>query len=106
MPAAMKVDVQESGGCKRRLSVEAPLDVVQRAWESAYTRVQRQARLPGFRKGHVPRCMMKLHFADDVRHDVVEHLIPDVYSQALAEAQLEPVDDPDLQDVRWRRTRR
>jgi trigger factor len=86
--------------CKRKLVVEAPADVVQQAWEKAYGRVQKQARLPGFRKGHVPRALVKVHFADDVRREVAEHLIPDVYRQALSEARLDPVNEPDLQDVR------
>lgn len=97
--AAMKVDVESLEACKRRLSVEAPLDVVQKAWERAYSRVQKQARLPGFRKGHVPRSLVKLHFADDVRREVAEHLIPDLYRQAVSEAQLQPVNEPDLSDV-------
>ena len=96
----MKVEVEEIEGCKRRLAVEAPADVVQQEWERAYGRVQKQARLPGFRKGHVPRSLMKVHFADDVRREVAEHLIPDVYRRALAEARLEPVNEPDLQDVK------
>ena len=96
----MKVAVEEIEGCKRRLAVEAPVDRVQQEWERAYGRVQKQARLPGFRKGHVPRSLVKLHFASDVRREVAEHLIPDVYKQALSEAQLNPVDEPDLQDVR------
>jgi trigger factor len=96
----MKVDVESLEGCKRRLAVEAPVDVVQKEWERAYGRVQKQARLPGFRKGHVPRSLVKVHFADDVRREVAQHLIPDVYRQALNEARLEPVDEPDLQDVR------
>lgn len=96
----MKIAVEEMEGCKRRLAVEAPVDVVQKEWERAYGRVQKQARLPGFRRGHVPRSLVKVHFAADVRREVAEHLIPDVYRQALTEAQLEPVADPDLQDVR------
>ncbi len=51
----MKVAVEEMESCKRRLVVEAPADVVTKEWERAYDRVQKQARLPGFRKGHVPR---------------------------------------------------
>lgn len=96
----MKVAVQEIEGCKRRLAVEAPVDVVQREWERAYGRVQKQARLPGFRKGHVPRSLVKLHFASDVRREVAEHLIADVYRQAVAEAHLDPVGEPDVQDLR------
>lgn len=96
----MKVAVEAMEGCKRRLAVEAPVDVVQEEWERAYGRVQKQARLPGFRRGHVPRSLVKVHFADDVRREVAEHLIPDVYRRALSEAQLHPVADPDLQEVR------
>lgn len=96
----MKVAVEAMEGCKRRLAVEAPIDLVQKEWERAYGRVQKQARLPGFRKGHVPRSLVKVHFSDDVRREVAEHLIPDVYRRALSEARLEPVDEPDLQDVR------
>ena len=95
----MKVDVQEVGACKRRLEVEEGPEVVQQAWERAFARVQKEARLPGFRKGKVPRSMIKLHFSDDVRQEVARHLIPEVYRQALAETRLRPVEEPDLQEV-------
>src|ERR1700752_1171870 len=95
----MKVAVEEIEGCKRRLAVEAPTDVVTQEWEKAYGRVQKKASLPGFRRGHVPRSLVKLHFADDVRREVAEHLIPDVYRQALTEARIAPVTEPDLQDL-------
>jgi trigger factor len=96
----MKVEVTDVEACKRRVAVEAPLEVVNQQWESAYGRVQKQARLPGFRKGHVPRSLVKVHFADEVRREVAEHLIPEVYRQALSEAQLDPVNEPDIQDLR------
>src|SRR2546426_9492847 len=91
----MKVEVEAIEGCKRRLAVEAPADIVQQEWERAYVRVQKQARLPGFRKGYVPRSLVKLHFADDVRREVAEHLIPDIYRRAISEARLDPVNEPD-----------
>jgi trigger factor len=96
----MKVAVEEIEGCKRRLAVEAPVDVVRQEWEKAYGRVQKRASLPGFRRGHVPRSLVKLHFADDVRREVAEHLIPDVYRRALSEARIDPVNEPDLQDLK------
>jgi trigger factor len=96
----MKVAVEEIEGCKRRLAVEEPVDVVTQEWERAYGRVQKRATLPGFRRGHVPRSLVKLHFADDVRREVAEHLIPDVYRRALSEARIDPVNEPDLQDLK------
>jgi trigger factor len=96
----MKVEVTDVESCKRRVAVEAPLEIVKKEWEQAYGRVQKQARLPGFRKGHVPRSLVKVHFADEVRREVAEHLIPEVYRSALAEARLDPVNEPDIQDLR------
>jgi len=96
----MKVAVEEMGACKRRLQVEEAPEVVRTAWEKAFTRVQREARLPGFRKGKVPRSMIKLHFSDDVKQEVARSLIPEVYRQALDETRLKPVEEPDLQEVR------
>jgi len=96
----LKVDVENLEACKRRISVEAPPDIVQQAWDAAYGRVRREARLPGFRKGHVPKDLVKLHFADDVRREVAQQLIPEVYRQALAQTQIEPLDEPHLDDVK------
>jgi trigger factor len=95
----MKVAVEELESCKRKLAVEAPVDVVTQEWERAYGRVQKRASLPGFRRGRVPRSLVKLHFADDVKREVAEHLIPDVYRRALSEARIDPVNEPDLQDL-------
>src|ERR1700682_5044242 len=95
----MKVAVEELGACKRRLQVEEGPEVVQDAWEKAFKRIQREAKLPGFRKGKVPANMVKLHFSDAVRQEVARHLIPEVYRQALQETKLRPVEEPDLKEV-------
>jgi trigger factor len=95
----MKVEIQELDPCKRQLVVEAPETEVTAAWEAAYGRVQREARLPGFRRGKVPRSLVRVHFADEVRRTVAEQLIPDVYRRALDEARLSPVEEPQVQDL-------
>src|SRR5260370_42421333 len=96
----MKVEVTDVEACKRRVAVEAPLEVVTKEWEQAYGRIQKQARLPGFRKGHVPRSLVKVHFADDVRRDGAEHQIPEVQRQALTDARRDPLHAPDTQERR------
>jgi trigger factor len=95
----MKVHVQELEACKRQLVVEAPESEVAAAWEAAYGRVQREARLPGFRRGKVPRSLVRAHFAHEVRRAVAEQLIPAVYRRALDETRLDPVEEPDVQDL-------
>jgi trigger factor len=97
--AEVKVEVQELEPCKRQLRVEAPESEVAAAWEAAYGRVQREARLPGFRRGKVPRTLVRAHFAGEVRRAVAEQLIPDVYRRAVDEARLSPVEDPEVREL-------
>jgi len=46
----MIVEVTDVEPCKRRVAVEAPLEMVNDEWERAYGRVQKQARLRDFVK--------------------------------------------------------
>jgi trigger factor len=95
----MKVEVQELDPCKRQLVVEAPEEEVRAAFTAACGRVQRDARLPGFRRGKVPMTLVRSRFADEVRQAVAEALIPMVYRRAVDEAQLRPVEDPDFREL-------
>jgi trigger factor len=95
----MKIEMQELDPCKRQLVVEAPESEVAAAWEAAYGRIQREARLPGFRRGKVPRALVRTHFADEVRRAVAEQLIPDVYRRAIDQTHLHPVEDPQVQEL-------
>src|SRR5207249_11105795 len=72
----MKVEVEAIEGCKRRLAVEAPADVVQQEWERAYVRVQKQARLPGSRRAYGRRAPASRPSADAVRREAAEPPIP------------------------------
>jgi trigger factor len=95
----MKVEVQELDPCKRQLVVEAPEEEVRAAWDAACGRVQRDARLPGFRKGKVPLTLVRTRFADEVRQAVAEALIPAVFRRAVDEARILPLDEPELRDL-------
>ena len=95
----MKVEIQELDPCKRQLVVEAPEEEVRAAWTAACGRVQRDARLPGFRRGKVPMTLVRSRFGDEVRQAVAEALIPVVYRRAVDETQIRPVEDPEFREL-------
>ena len=95
----VKVQVETLDPCRRQIVIEAPEAEVQAAWEVACDQIQRNARLPGFRRGKVPRALVRTRFADEVRRTVLETLVPAVYRRAVDEVRLDPVDDPDLKDL-------
>ncbi len=85
--------------CAREVSVEVPAEVVARETESVVQNYQKLARLPGFRKGKVPPTVVRTRFADDIRGEVVERLVPRYFREAVEKQKLEPVSQPQVTDL-------
>src|SRR5438876_266582 len=83
------------------LAVTVPLEHVREAEERATTVYQQRARLPGFRKGKAPAALVKKHYADDIRQQVLQDLIRESWSLALEQEVLKPVADPHIHNLKW-----
>ena len=98
MPVSeLSVGVERKPGSLVELRVEAPAEEVDAAIDQALRRLASRVRIPGFRPGKAPAAMVERAVGwDAVRQDTVEHLVPDLYRRALAQAGVEPVSDPEL----------
>ncbi|HST12338.1 MAG TPA: trigger factor family protein, partial [Terriglobales bacterium] len=67
---------------KREISIEVPATEVQRETDALIQKYQKLARLPGFRKGHVPASIIRQRFSEDIKTEVVEALVPRYFRQA------------------------
>jgi trigger factor len=95
----MKVVINEMEGCRRRLEVEIPLERVETEMARVFQDYSRHARLPGFRKGHVPMEVVRRRFAKEVRDEVVERLVRGETRRILEEKQIDPIGSPVLESV-------
>ena len=95
----MKVDIEEISSTKRALRVELPPESFSEKLETAYAHLAKKARLPGFRPGRIPRDLLRSRFKDEARQDALRELIPESYSQALKETNLDPVSEPILEEI-------
>mgnify|MGYP001034630537 CR=1 FL=1 len=85
---------------KIRLEIEVPTDEVDKALEKAYRKVVKEVTLPGFRKGKVPRRILESRFGPEVLHeDALEILVPPAYEEALKEAEIDPINQPNFELV-------
>jgi trigger factor len=82
--------------CKREISVEIPADVVAKQQEALVQQYSRQARIPGFRKGKVPASMVRNRFSSEITSDVVEHLVPQYFREAVIKGGFRPVSQPHI----------
>jgi trigger factor len=85
---------------KREISVEVPAAEVQRETDALIQKYQKLARLPGFRKGHVPPSIIRQRFAEDIKTEVVETLVPRYFRQEADKQGLVPVSQPRVSDLR------
>lgn len=93
--------VRETGQWQRTLAIEVPSDEVEHQLDAVARRVQRQAALPGFRKGKVPLEKVRQQFAEHVEREFLESFIPDVLHRALHESSIAPVIPPVVQNLRF-----
>ncbi len=85
--------------CTREIEVEVPEAEVSKAFRSTLKRYQKQARIPGFRAGKVPESLIRSRFAQEIRQDVLESLVPDRFREAIAAQNLKPVSQPQVVDL-------
>lgn len=90
----MQIDITSENAFARKVAVTVPADRVRRALDDAYRAVVRSARLPGFRKGKVPRRVLEARFGASIANDVAGDLIQAGWTSALTEHELEPVGRP------------
>ena len=84
---------------KREIQVEVPADEVTRQTETLIQKYQKTARLPGFRRGHVPPTIIRQRFSEAIKSDVVEALIPRYFRRETERLQMHPVSQPRVTDL-------
>lgn len=89
------------GTCRKELVIEIPVDVVQRAAESVTAEYARLARIPGFRPGHAPAALVRRHFRDGIRSEVVQSLLPKFFDDAVKEQKWSVVGRPEFEDLKF-----
>jgi trigger factor len=83
----------------REVEVEIPADEVTRSFRTVVKRYQKQARIPGFRAGKVPETLIRTRFADGIRQDVVESVLPAHFRTAMEQQNLKPISQPQVTDL-------
>ena len=83
----------------REIEVEIPAEEVSRTTDSLVQKYQKLARLPGFRRGHVPASIIKQRFSEDIKSEVVETLVPRYFRQEAEKKGLVPVSQPRVTDL-------
>ena len=85
----------------RSLEVTVPLDRLAAAERRALREYTRQARIPGFRKGHAPEPVIRRRFEQEIRQHVLENALRDSWDTIIKDAELKPTADPQVTNLKY-----
>lgn len=94
--AAVKTTVEELEDNKVKLSVEVEAQEFEVEVEKAFKKIARDVRMPGFRKGKVPRKVLEARFGTGVaRGQALEDSIPDFFLSAISDHEVDMISPPE-----------
>ena len=93
----MSLQVEKLEKNMAKLTIEVPAEELEKAMQNAYLRAKNKITIPGFRKGKAPRKMIEQMYGKGIfLEDAANALIPEQYSKALEECDLEIVSQPEI----------
>lgn len=93
----LKTEVTRGEGHQVTLKVEAGPEDLEGILEQTYKELGRTVRIPGFRKGKVPRAVIDSHLGSDyVRSEALRNGLPTLYVMGVQDSGIMPVSDPEI----------
>jgi len=97
----VKTDVEELSPTRVKLTIEVPFEELKPSLDKAYREVAKQVRIPGFRPGRVPPQVIDARIGrSHVLEQAVNEAVPELYNKAVAEHDVVPIGQPDLEVTR------
>jgi trigger factor len=88
-------------GCKHGIEIVIPAAEVARESERVAKKFMEKVRLPGFRPGKAPLAMVRQRFAQEIRQEVLEALIPRALDARFEADHVRVVGRPEVKDLHY-----
>jgi trigger factor len=85
--------------CTRELVLDIAADEVSKAYSNVVRNYRKLAKIPGFRAGKVPETVIKRRFANEIRKEVIDGLLPERFNKAVLDMGVKPVGQPQVTEL-------
>jgi trigger factor len=92
----MKTELVDVSPTRKEIKIELEPEIVRRTFDTISDRYAKQASVPGFRRGHAPRSVVRTRFKSEIRGDVLRELIPEAVNSAIEKHELAAIGEPDV----------
>jgi len=87
--------------CKRETEITVPVEEVDQATAHVVSEIQSKARIPGFRPGKAPVSLIRSRFRNEIRQDVIEHVLPKAFRAQADREHWNVVGTPNVTEVHF-----
>lgn len=95
----MKTEIESVTDVKKIIHFEIPWEDVSKHIKEAVRMISKSARIPGFRPGKAPESLIRSKYSQHIKDEVIQHVVPEAYKDALAENKLDVISEPEISDV-------
>lgn len=88
-------------GCKHEIELVIPVEEIDKETALVVEDIRKKAALPGFRPGKVPASLIRTKFANEVRQDVLDRIIPKAFRKYADGEKLQVVGTPSVVDMHF-----
>ena len=93
----METTVETTDPHTVKLTIEVPEDEFGKDLDRTYRAIANQIKIPGFRKGKVPKQIIDTQIGQDaIFEEFVNSSVPAYFRKAVADEDLAPITDPDI----------
>ena len=91
-----EVSIEDIGPCKKKVIVQIPQRTIQTARDEQYRTLQKDAVVPGFRKGRAPRRLLEKRFGKETSDQIKLKLLAEACDGAIKDNDLHLFGEPDI----------
>jgi trigger factor len=92
----VSTEIKDISSCKKALKIALPVGEIDKIRELETRKVQKEAQIPGFRKGHAPRKRVVSLFADIIEKNTLQASVEFGFREAVTQEKIRAVGSPEL----------
>jgi trigger factor len=90
----MKTELIDVSPTRKEINIEIEPEVVRQTYDRVSDRYAKLANVPGFRRGHAPRGVVRTRFKSEIRGEVLRELVPGAVHEAIDKHELSAIGEP------------
>jgi len=95
----VKIQVEDQKPCKKVLKISVPSETLKEAHKKVLSEFLEHSKIGGFRQGKAPVKMVETKFTNEIKSEVLKHLLPKVCNEAIQTEKIRVIGEPLVNDI-------